>query len=287
VAAAPPSLWTLSTPSSVDVVPVVLVGAAVAAYVIGVRRLAARGRRWPAGRTLAFVSGSAVLLLATETGLARYDTVLFSLHVVQHVLLAMVAPVLLVLGAPLTLALQSASPRNRMALRRALASRLGGVATNPLVALVAFSGTLFVLYFTPLYELSLRHDAVHAWVHIHFVVTGFLFAAAVIGLDELRHRPSFPARLGIVLATVPAHAFLGVALLSARVPVAAEWYASIGRAWGGTALQDQRLGAGILWVTGEVFGLTLACVVLVQWMAHSEREGRRHDRILDAGLAAR
>ncbi len=280
-----PSLRTLLLPAHVDVVALVLVMAMAGCYVAGSRRLARRGRRWSSGRTAAFLSGSAVVLVATQTGIARYDTVLFSDHAIQHVLLGMVAPVLFALGAPITLALQAGHPSTKAMLRRALDSRPAAVLTHPLVATALFVLTLPGLYFTPLYEWSLRYGVLHAWIHVHFVVVGVLFAEVVVGLDVNRHRTAHPARLGLVLSTVPFHAFLGVALLSSTTVIAADWYAGTGRTWGSSALSDQRAGAGILWAAGELFGLVLGAVVLVQWMAHSEREARRHDRLLDAGLA--
>jgi putative membrane protein len=282
-----PSLRTLTLPERVDVVALVLGVATVWCYVAGVRRLRHRGRHWPVGRTAAFVSGAAVILLATQTGIARYDTVLFSDHVLQHVMLGMLAPVLLALGAPVTLALQSGGPSTKRLLRQALDTSLARTLTHPVTATVLFGATLFVLYFTPLYELSLRNGVVHAWVHIHFVVVGVLFAEAIVGLDLSRRRTDFPARLGLVMATVPFHAFLGVALLSSTTVLAADWYGGTGRTWGATALADQKTGAGILWAAGELFGLVLAGVVLARWMVHSDREGRRHDRLLDAGMVAR
>jgi putative copper resistance protein D len=279
-----PTLWTLAVPAELDVAALALVAATVAAYVVGVRRLARRGRRWSPARTTAFVTGAAVVVLATQTGIARYDTTLFSIHVVQHVLLAMVAPVCFALGAPVTLALQAARPPTKLMIRRALDSPVGAVVTNPVVATVLFVLTLPLVYFTPIYEWSLRYGAVHAWLHIHFVVVGVLFAEAIIGLDLHRHTVSHPARLGLVMSTVPLHAFLGVALLSSTTVIAGRWYAGVGRQWGPSPLADQRTGAGILWGAGELFGLVLGAVVLARWMAYSEREARRHDRLLDAGL---
>jgi putative copper resistance protein D len=282
-----PSLRTLALPERVDVVALVLVVATVWCYVAGVRRLRRRGRHWPAGRTTAFVSGAGVIVVATQTGVARYDTILFSDHVLQHVLLGMLAPVLLALGAPVTLALQAGGPSTKRMLRHALDTPVARALTHPVTATVLFGATLFVLYFTPLYELSLRNGVVHAWVHIHFVVVGVLFAEVIVGLDLSRYRTDYLARLGLVMATIPFHAFLGVALLSSTTVLAADWYAGTGRTWGTNALADQQAGAGILWAAGELFGLVLAGVVLARWMAHSEREARRHDRLLDAGVAAR
>jgi putative copper resistance protein D len=281
-----PTPWTLVVPAGLDLAALVLVAATVTAYIVGVRRLARRGRRWSPARAAAFVSGAAFVVIATQTGIARYDTTLFSIHVLQHVLLAMVAPVLFALGAPVTLALQASHPPTKLVLRRALDSRPAAVLTNPVVATALFVFTLPLVYFTPIYEWSLRYGAVHAWLHIHFVVVGVLFAEAIIGLDLHRHIVSHPARLGLVLSTVPLHAFLGVALLSSTTVIAGRWYAGVGRQWGPSPLSDQRAGAGILWGAGELFGLVLGAVVLARWMAHSEREARRHDRLLDAGLAS-
>jgi putative copper resistance protein D len=280
----PLSLRTLVLPAHIDFTALVLTVAVAVGYIGGVRRLARRGRRWSPARTASFVSGIAVMVIATQTGVARYDTALFSDHALQHVLLGMVAPVFLVLGAPITLALQASHPSTKAFLRRSLDSRPASFVSQPLVATALFVLTLPALYFTPLYEWSLRYPVLHAWVHIHFVVVGVLFSEAVVGLDLHRHRASHPARLGLVLSTVPFHAFLGVALLSSTTVLAAHWYAATGRTWGASALADQRTGAGILWAAGELFGLARGAIVMVQWMAHSEREARRQDRLLDAGM---
>jgi cytochrome c oxidase assembly factor CtaG len=281
-----PTLWTLAVPAEIDAVAFVLVVATAGAYLAGVRRLARRRRRWSPARTTAFLSGTAVVVVATQTGIARYDTTLFSMHVVQHVLLGMVAPVLLALGAPVTLALQAAHPPTKRLLRCALDSPAAAIVTNPVVATALFAFTLPILYFTPIYEWSLRSGVVHAWLHIHFVVVGVLFAEAIVGVDLHRHRLGHPSRLGLVLSTVPLHAFLGLALLSSTTVIAGRWYTGVDRAWGPSPLSDQRTGAGILWAAGELFGLALGTVVMVRWMAHSERQARRHDRLLDAGLAS-
>lgn len=279
-----PSLRTLVLPGEVDLVGLVLTLAAAALYLVGVRRLARRGRPWRATRTAAYTGGLATIAIATQSGLARYDTTLFSAHVVQHVLLGMVAPVLLVLGAPLTLALQAGKPGTTLMLRRILRHPLTRLVTHPVTAAVVFSGTLMVLYSTGLYEASLRNDVMHAWLHIHFVVAGYLWAAAVVPVDPHPVRLPHAARLGLVAVTVPFHAVLGVALLGTTTVIAGDVYAEVGRTWGASALADQRTGAGILWGVGELFSVTLGAVVLVSWMRHSEREARRHDRQLDAAL---
>lgn len=280
-----PSLRTLVLPEGLDVVALVLVLVAGALYWVGVRRLAHRGRRWGRVRTAAFAGSLATVVVATQSGIARYDTTLFSAHVVQHVLLGMVAPVLVVLGAPLTLALQSGRPATTLALRRVLHHPAVRVLGHPLTAAVLFSGTLVVLYTTGLYEATLRSDVLHAWLHLHFMVVGYLWASAVLVVDPHPVRLPHAARLGLVAFTVPFHAILGVALLGSTTVIASSFYAEGGRTWGTSALADQRTGAGILWGVGELFSVLLGAAVLMSWMRHSEREGRRSDRRLAAVVA--
>jgi putative membrane protein len=251
-------------------------------YVAGVRRLAARGRRWPPSRSVATGLGLGVLVVATQSGLARYDTVSFALHSAQHVLLGMVAPALLALGAPITLALQASSRSTKEVLLRWLHSGPAAVASHPVVAWVLFGGTLFALYFTALLEWSVRNDLVHVAVHLHFVAVGAAFCWTALAVDPGRWRLPHGARLLYVLLAVPVHAILGLALLSGDQLVAGGVYAEVAPVWLTDPVADQRLGAGILWGAGEVFALFLAAVILVQWVRHDEREARRTDRVLDA-----
>jgi putative membrane protein len=265
---------------------VVVVAAAAGAYALGVRRLARRGRAWPRGRSISFAAGLAVVIVATQSGLAAYDRVLFSLHVVQHLLLGMVAALLLVLGAPVTLALQASGRAGQRRLLRVLHSRPAAVLTHPVTAWLLFGGTLAVLYFTALYELSLRNNWVHAAVHAHFLLVGFLFMAHVVAVDPIPGALGFGARLLFVLVALPFHAFLGVAILASDEVLAAGWYEGVVRNWGASALSDQRTGAGLLWAAGEVFGLVAALVVLRRWMTHEARAAARHDRQLEAARTA-
>lgn len=279
VAPPSPSWDLLLTDWQPDWLLAVVVGA-TGAYAVGVHRLARRGRAWPRSRSLAFAAAMAVVVIATQSGLAAYDRVLFSLHVVQHLLLGMVAALLLVLSAPITLALQASGRTGQRRLLRVLHSRPVATVTHPVTAWLLFGGTLAVLYFTGLYELSLRNDWVHALVHAHFLVVGFLFMAHVVAVDPIPGALGFGARLLYVLVALPFHAFLGVAILASNEVLAAGWYDGVVRTWGASPLSDQRTGAGVLWVAGELFGVVAALVVVRRWMAHEERAGARHDRRL-------
>jgi cytochrome c oxidase assembly factor CtaG len=285
VAPPAPSWDILVTGWSLDVAfPFVIVLAA--GYVIGVRRLRVHGRSWPTARTVAFLAGLALVLVATESGIAAYDEVLFSLHIVQHILLGMVAPLLLVLGAPITLALQAGSRPVQRRILRILRSGPVKVLTHPLTAWLLFSTSIVTLYFTPLYELSLRNGWFHVATHAYFVLAGCLFLAHVVGLDPIPHALGYGARLLYVVVLLPFHTFVGVALLAMNTVIASGWYDHVDRAWGARPLADQRTGAGLLWVSGELFGLLCIGIVVYQWMSAEERAAARHDRRLDLEAAA-
>lgn len=259
-------------------------------YVAGVRRIAARpkdagggARTWPRGRTACFLSGLAILAFATMSGLARYDTVLLSLHTLQHVLLGMAGPLLMALGAPVTLALQASRRPMQVVLLHVVHHPVVETLTQPVVAWVLFGGTLFALYFSPLFALSLRHPLLHAAVHAHFVLVGMLFFWPAVGLDPMRRSIAYPVRLLYVLLAVPFHAFLGLAVLSSTAhPLGEAVYGKVVRDWGPSLVADQRTAAGILWAVGDLFGLAAGGIVATQWYRADRRRQAREDRRLDA-----
>lgn len=283
----PISVTTLLTESRLDLVWALAVVAAAALYLAGVRRLAARGRAWPGGRTAWFLAGLVVVLAATCSGVAAYEDVLFSAHVVQHLLLAMVAPMFLALGAPITLALQASRRTTQVGLLDLLGSRVAHAVGHPVVAWIVFGGSLIVLYTTPLYELSLRNGVVHGAVHVHFLLSGCLFFWAVVGMDRSPVQLPHPARLLLVLLAIPFHAFVAIALLSSDTVLAGDWYESVGRTWGASPLHDQRTGAGLLWAFGDLLSLGAGAIVLLLWMQADDREAARADRRLDRDEARR
>jgi putative copper resistance protein D len=264
-----PSAGDLALGWQLDAAALVLVAAAGGLYALGVRRLAGRGRRWPAGRTAAMAGALALAVIATQSGIARHEDARLWVHMVQHTLLGLAVPLLVVLAAPLTLALQSARPATRRALRRAVRSRPAHVVAHPLVAWCLFGGGLVAIYLTPLLGLSVRNDAVHLLVHAHVVVSGTLFLAVLAGIDPLPGRPPFGARLLILLVAVPFHAVIGLALLSASAPVEPDAY---------PLLSDQRTAAGLFWGTGELFTLLVAAVIVRQWYVSDQRAAARDDR---------
>jgi cytochrome c oxidase assembly factor CtaG len=258
---------------------------AAALYGYGVYRLRQRGDHWPAGRTVAFVAGGLGSIAAvTVTGIEAYDTTLLSVHMVQHMVLSMVGPIFLALGAPVTLALRTlpASPRRR--LLAVVHSRVARVLTFPLVAFGIFVANPFVLYFTDLYRQTLLHSWLHEFIHIHFIVTGCLFFWPLLGLDPLPNRWPYPGRALLMVLSVPFHTVLGLTIMQSSTLLAGDYYNSLGLSWTDPKA-DQVTAGGILWAGGEIVSVTMLGILIIQWIKQSEREAKRIDRALDRAEA--
>jgi putative membrane protein len=252
-----------------------------ALYLYGVHRLRARGDKWPVSRTLAFVVlGLGTIAVMTVSGLAAYDTTLLSVHMIQHMGLSMVAPIFLALGAPVTLALRVLGRGPRRALVKALHSRVARIVANPLVAFGIFVVNPFALYFSGLYELSLRNELVHEWVHAHFLVTGCLFFWPLLGRDPLPGRWPHPARGLLMLLSVPFHTVLGLTIMQSTTLLGGQWYPQLGLEWVDPKA-DQVVAGGVLWAGGELVSVVMLGVLVAQWIQHSRREAARIDRELD------
>lgn len=256
-------------------------------YLYGVWRLHRRGVHWPVTRTLAFcVGGMGSAAVATMSVLGTYDTVLLSIHMVQHMLLTMIVPMFMALGAPVTLALRVLPKRGRAVLSKLLHSRLAKVLSFPPLAFGLYIANPFILYFSPLYEVTLRSGFWHNWLHVHFVVTAALFYWPLVGVDPIPNRLSYPLRVMLFLLTLPFHAFLGVTIMSAPLLIAEDWYVAFERAWPPSPLDDQEIAGGILWGSGDTIAGIVVVVLFVQWYRSSKAEARREDRRLDRLEAA-
>jgi putative membrane protein len=264
----------------------VLLVLAAGLYLYGVHRLRVRGDRWPAARTVLFlVPGLGSVAFVTMSGLEAYDTTLLSVHMVQHMVLTMVAPIFLALGAPVTLALRTLPVRQRRLLTGAMHSRVARALSFPLAAYAIFVANPFVLYFTGLYRLTLEHAWLHELVHAHFIATGCLFFWPLLGLDPLPGRWPYPGRALLMVLSTPFHAVLGLTVMQSRDLVGGDWYPSLHLSWADPHA-DQVLAGGILWAGGELVSVTMLAVLVVQWMRSADREARRVDRQLDRARTA-
>ena len=253
-------------------------------YLLGVWMLRQRGDDWPLGRTLAFVvGGMGTFYVATQSGIGAYDTTLLSVHMVQHMMLGMLVPLFLALGAPVTLALRTLPGGPRGVLLSLLHSRLAKVLTFAPLTLALYIVTPWALYFSGWYPASLHHTFVHEMMHVHLVLVGSLFFWPLMGIDPLPGRLQYPFRLLMIFLTLPFHAFLGVTIMSQDKLIGGDWYPNLHRAltWLPDPHDDQHVAGGILWSSGDLIGLLFFAVLFVQWVRASMQEAKREDRRLD------
>ena len=260
---------------------------AVVLYLAGVERLRRRGDHWPVGRTICWVLGWMLFVWATSGAPGVWGRVLFSVHMVMHMAVAMIVPLLLVPGAPVTLALRTLKPRPdktwgpREVLLQVLHSRAVKVLANPVVAAGLFFFSLALFYWTGLFELSLTTHTGHLLMLAHFFLTGYLFTWVLIGIDPGVPRWSPLLLLVILFATISFHAFFGVSLTGSETLLAPDFFAQLNLPWGPDPLADQRRAGEIAWGVGEAPTLVLAVIVAVQWFRTDEAETRRKDRQAD------
>ncbi|MEV5236958.1 cytochrome c oxidase assembly protein [Streptomyces pseudogriseolus] len=260
---------------------------ALALYGWGVVRLARRGDAWPVGRTVAFVAGVLSIGLVMCTALNDYGMVMFSVHMVQHMIISMVSPILLLLGAPITLALRALPPAAvrgtkgpRELLLMLLHSRYMRVVTHPLFTIPVFIASLYALYFTPLFDFLMGSAVGHAAMMVHFLAVGLVFFWPIMGVDPGPHRPGHLMRMLELFAGMPFHAFFGIALMMASTPMVTTFQdppASLGV----DALSDQNAAGGIAWAFSEVPSVLVLIALLFQWYASDQRQARRKDRAAD------
>jgi cytochrome c oxidase assembly factor CtaG len=264
-----------------------LAGAAIA-WIAAVRRVNAAHPANPVPhiRTVAFLGGLAAIAVALQSGIERYDTALFSVHMVQHILLTLVAAPLIALGAPVTLALRLASPRVRGRwLLPVLHSRLLRVLAHPVVAWILFAAVMWATHFSPLFDLALENRVVHDLEHVLFLGAALLFWWPAVGLDPAPWRLPHPARLLYVFLQMPQNTLLAVVILNAPTVLYAH-YATLVRPWGPTAIFDQQAAGGIMWLAGDLLFIGAIGTILAAWMRREERDTGRADRLADGERAA-
>jgi cytochrome c oxidase assembly factor CtaG/putative copper export protein len=258
-----------------------------AAYLSGVLKLRRRGDSWPWLRTVCWLAGMVALVYITSGGPAVYGAVLFSAHMVEHMTLMVVAPLFMVLAAPVSLALKAMTPRGdgsrgiREWILAIVHSKFSALVTHPLFAAANFAGSLVIFYFSPLFGYAMRDHVGHELMILHFTITGYLFILTMIGSDPVPRRAPYPLRLLLLLATMAFHAFFGVAIMSSTALLDASYFGNMGRSWGDSAIVDQQTGGAIAWGIGEVPTVLVAIGVAMMWSRSDDRETKRKDRAAD------
>ena len=281
----PPTFSRILLSYEPDALMIGLLVLAVALYVKGVIVLTKRGDKWPVGRTISFALGISVIDFATSGGLGLYAHFAFSYHMTAHMFLGMIAPIGIVLGAPITLALRTL-PQGRTTNERgvrgslisALHSRVGRFFTNPLIALAIFDGSLFALYFTSLFGGMMQSHAGHFFMNIHFILAGTLFFYVVVGIDPNPRKIPHLVKIVILFAAMSIHAFFSVALMSSTTLIDQGYFASLKTPWLLDLLGDQNKGGAIGWAMGEIPILLALVATFIQWMRDDSREANRIDK---------
>lgn len=280
-----PPTWGRMLQVHLDPWSVLAVAALVAlvVYLAAVLRLRRTGVSWPWWRTAAWVAGTLSLFAVTGTWLNGYSMVLFSVHMTQHMILSLITPLLLLVAAPVTLALRTL-PRGKRAagvpralLLDLLHSRFARFVAHPLFTVPLFIASLYGVYFTPLFDALMSNPAGHQLMLAHFVVTGLLFFGPIVAQDPWPRTLSHPGRMLELFLPVPFHAFFGVAIMMAGSLVV-DSFAAPPAAWGIDPLRDQGEAGGVVWAFGELPTVLVLLVVFLSWSRSEDRRGKAIDR---------
>jgi cytochrome c oxidase assembly factor CtaG len=287
--AQPPNVVRLLTVWRFDVL--LGIGAVVLAtlYVTGVIRLRRRGDTWPPGRLASWLLGCLALLFTTSSGVRAYGSAMFSVHMSEHMALNMFIPVFLVLGAPITLALRALPvaaadqpPGPREWLVWLVHSPVSRFLSHPATAFVLFVGSLYAVYFTPLFDTLVRYHWGHEFMTLHFLITGYLFFWGIIGVDPGPRRLPFIGRLAMLFAVMPFHAFFGIATMTMTSVIGGSFYRKLNLPWLSDLVSDQHLGGAIAWGSSELPVIVVVVALVVQWSRQDRRTATRTDRHTDA-----
>ena len=282
---AAPNIWRVLSLYDPDALMIGVLITAVALYIKGVVILSRRGDKWPIGRTVAFALGISVIDYATSGGLGVYAKFSFEYHMIAHMALGMIAPIGIVLGAPITLALRTL-PQGRNQEERGvrgtlialLHSKPAGIVTNPVVILALFDGSLFVLYMTKLFGNMMQSHLGHLVMNVHFLLAGILFFHVIIGIDPNPRKVPHIVRIVILFAAMSIHAFFAIALISTSTVIDQGYFAALQTPWNLDLLADQHAGGSIAWAMGEIPILMALVATFIQWMRDDKRETKRIDR---------
>lgn len=261
-------------------------------YIHGFLQLRRRGDSWPAGRLVAWVTGCLLLVFTSSSGVKAYGSAMFSVHMAEHMAVNMFIPVLLVLGGPVTLALRalrpagdSAPPGPREWLLWLVHSKVTAFLAHPVTAFILFVGSVYLVYFTPIFGTLVRYHWGHELMSFHFVVVGCLFFWGIIGIDPGPRKLPFLGRLGLLFAVMPFHAFFGIATMSMTSVIGGQFYRYVGLPWLSSLNADQHLGGAIAWGTSELPVVVVVVALVAQWAREDRRAASRTDRHADSGYA--
>lgn len=264
-----------------DPVTVALLLGLGSSYAAGAVRARRRGHPAPLGRLAAFACGWVALMVALVSPVDVYADVSFSVHMLQHLLLTLVAPPLLALGAPITLALRTLPRGPARALSSAMRSRAARLLANPVAGWALFVGVPVVVHTSRLFDLALRSSGWHAVEHGLWIGAALVYWWPIVGADPSPHPMPYPVRMLSMLLAMPAMAFLALGIYSADAPLYPT-YAVLPAPWGPDALADQRAAAVLMWLAGNVAMVVAMLLVAASWKRHDDEAQRRREAREDA-----
>jgi cytochrome c oxidase assembly factor CtaG len=272
-----PSLTIVLSTWSPDPLPWIGIAVAIVGYLAAVQVVNRHHplNRVPGWRTAAWLGGVAVVAVALVSAVHAYANSLFTVHMVQHLLLAMVAPPLLALGAPVTLALRVASPAvRRGALLPLLHSRVVRGISWPPFGWALFATVMWATHFSPIFNLALENEAIHTAEHVLYLAAGVLFWWPVIGADPIRWRLSPIGRMVYLASQMPFNTAVGLAIYFSPA-VLYPHYAFLGRTWGPDPFTDQQFAGIVMWGIGDVILLGAVVLAVAAWLRDDEMHSRR------------
>ena len=257
---------------------------AVFVYLRWVRRLTKRGDAWPIDRTVCWVAGWALFLFMVDGGPGVYGRVMFSAHMAEHMMLSMVVPIFLVRGAVVTLALRALPKRPdktlgpRELILASVHSRVLNIVANPAIIATIVLGTLILFYYTGWFEFALTTHTGHVTMVIHFLLSGYLFAWSLVGIDPGPRKWPAPIRLLVLLVTVAFHAFFGVALMTGTDILGGDFFSRVNLPYVSNILVDQQRAGTVAWGVGEVPTLVLTMLIAIEWYRTDKKDAQRQER---------
>lgn len=253
-----------------EYIPLLVLVLLAALYVVAVWRLRTTHRSWSPWRTLSFMSGVVLLAVAVSPDMMSYAHQDFRGHMLMHLLIGMLAPLGLVLGAPVTLALKSLPPSAARTLTAFLRSQLFYFLSHPITALLLNIGGMYVLYLTPLYNATFTSPALHHLVHFHFLAAGYLFTWSMAGPDPAPRRPGLGLRVGVLFFSIAAHAYLSKFMYAYLYPLHSPHPA-----------EEIRAGAKLMYYGGDLSELLLAVALFTIWYHKRQHPRYRVNLLLD------
>ena len=285
----PPSVLTILTVWRFDTFIGIGALASAGAYTFAYLRLRRRGDRWPVGRLVAWLAGCLMLLFTSSSGVKAYGSAMFSVHMAEHMTLNMFIPVLLVLGGPLTLALRALPPAGegqppgpREWLLWLVHSKVTAFLAHPVTAFILFVASLYIVYFTAIFNTLVRYHWGHELMSLHFLLVGYLFFWGIIGIDPGPRKLPFLGRLGLLFAVMPFHAFFGIATMTMTSVIGGPFYRYVDLPWLASIANDQHLGGAIAWGSSELPVILVVIALVAQWAGQDRRAASRSDRHADS-----